>query len=158
MKKLVDIGNDVSMYIGNIDAVPDYMEIGAKVFPPTIYPDMMKGLTNYRWGWCGFNNHNGDQRQVNMTLTNKMWEYIAAGCPVLVYGAPETSRLVDELGVGVTISNLDELGNVDKAFGHIYPQLKANVEVIRRKCTMEMNIWKVENLYRSVLKSCGHID
>lgn len=151
-KKIVEMGNDLTMYIGNMDAVGPYSDFGAHIFPPTVYPDMMRGLTKHKWGWCGFDNSDGKQRQVNMTLTNKMFEYITAGLPVIVYGAQETARLVNELGVGFSVNDLEELGNVETNYGSLYPTLKANVERVRKTLMMEKHVWKIENLYREILE------
>ena len=151
-KRVVELGNDLTMYIGNSDALASYSDFGASIFPPTNYTEMMKGMVRYKWGLVCFNNADGTQRQTNMTLTNKWQEYMMCGLPVIVFGAAETARITKELGVGIVLENLDDLGNVDSNYGHLYPQLKANVEKARKILTMEQNVWKLENLYRSVLE------
>ena len=87
-----------------------------------------------------------------MTLTNKWQEYITCGLPVIVFGANETARITKELGVGIVLENLDDLGNVDTNYGHLYPTLKSNVEKARKILTMEQNLYKLENLYREVIE------
>ena len=150
-KRVVELGNDLTMYIGNSDALASYSDFGASIFPPTNYTEMMRGMVRYKWGLVCFNNADGTQRQTNMTLTNKWQEYMMCGLPVIVFGAAETARITKELGVGVVLENLDDLGNVDTNYGHLYPTLKANVEKARKILTMEQNIWKLENLYREII-------
>lgn len=150
-KQIVEMGNALFMYIGNGDVVGAYSDFGATIFPPTDYEEMMKGLTQFKWGLVAFNNADKTQRQTNMTLTNKGKEYIIAGLPLIVFGADETARLVSELGIGICLDRLEDLGNVEENFGNVYPQLKANIDKVRKEMTMEANIWKLENLYRRVL-------
>lgn len=151
-KKVVEMGNDLTMYIGNSDALISYSDFGATILPPTDYLEMMRGMTKFKWGLVCFNNADGTQRQTNMTLTNKMFESIMAGLPVIVFGAHETARVVNELGVGIVLENLEDLGNVEENYGHLYPQLKCNVDRVRKDLVMEKNIWKLENLYREVIE------
>lgn len=150
-QEIVEMGNELHMFIGNCDAVAAYSEIGATVYPPTDYEEMMKRLTQFKWGLVAFNNADGTQRQTNYTLTNKMFEYITAGLPVIVFGADESARIVSELGVGICLDRLSDLGNVEETFGDTYPQLKKNVDRVRKDLFMENNIWRLENLYREVL-------
>jgi hypothetical protein len=149
------MGNELFMHIGNLDAVASYSDIGATVYPPMLYTDLMNALINYKWGWCGFNNPDKEQRQTELTLTNKCWEYVAAGLPVIVYGATETARLVNELGIGFSINTMEELGNVEENYGSLYPIFKENVERIKREGIpwMENHVWKLENLYHVVLEN-----
>ena len=150
-KQIVEMGNELHMFIGNSDAVGPYSDIGAVIYPPTDYEEMMHRLVQFKWGLVAFNNADKTQRQTNMTLTNKMFEYLAAGMPVIVFGADESARIATELGVGICLDKLEDLGSVEEKFGKVYPQLKANVDRVRKELLMENNIWHLENLYREVL-------
>lgn len=152
-KQIVEMGNSLSMFIGNGDAVVPYSDIGATIYPPTQYEEMMKQMIKFKWGLVAFNNADKTQRQTNWTLTNKEKEYVMCGLPIIVFGADETARLVSEMGIGIVLDNLDDLGCVDERFGNIYPQLKKNVDAARKTMTMENNIWVLENLYRSVINN-----
>jgi hypothetical protein len=150
-RKLVEMGNEVHMYIGNIDGFETYQDIGAFVRPPTHYDTMMKELVNYKWGALIFNNENLDQAQTNFTTMNKAYEYITAGLPIIAMGAPEQVRVLEKYGVVLDFKKTEDIGNIEKNYGHLYPELKANVDKARKMLTMERHINIVENLYNKVL-------
>lgn len=150
-KKLVEMGNEVHMFIGNMDGFESFQDIGAFVRPPTHYDDMMKNMCEFKWGALIFNNENLDQPQVNLTTMNKAYEYIACGLPIIAMGAPEQVRVLEKYGVVLDHKKTEDIGNIEQQYGHLYPELKANVEKARKLLTMERHIHKVEDLYNAVL-------
>jgi hypothetical protein len=152
MRKLVEMGNELHMYIGNIDGFEAYQDIGAFVRPPTHYDQMMNEMLNYKWGALIFNNEGLDQPQTNLTTMNKAYEYIMCGLPILAVGAPEQVRVLEKYGVVLEFEKTEDIGNVDQNFGAKYAELKANVDKARKVLTMERHINIIENLYNKVLK------
>lgn len=150
-KQMVDMGNEVHMYIGNYDGFETYQDIGAFVYPPTIYNEMMKGMVLRKWGALVFNNEELTEEQTNLTTMNKAYEYIMAGLPIIIMGAPLQAEVLRKYGVAIELEKMSDLGNVEQKWGHLYPQLKANVDRARTLLTMERHIHVIEKLYKSVL-------
>jgi hypothetical protein len=152
MKKIVEMGNELHMFIGNIDGYESYQDIGAFVRPPTHYDDLMKQMLSFKWGALIFNNEKLDQPQTNLTTMNKAYEYIMCGLPIIAMGAPEQVRVLDKYGVVLNHEKTEDIGNIEQQYGHLYPELKANVDKARKTLTMERHIHIVENLYNKILK------
>ncbi len=82
---------------------------------------------------------------------NKAYEYVMAGLPIIFLGAPYQAKIFKPYNISIELEKMEDLGNVEEKFGHLYPELKANVEKARKVLTMERNIHRVENLYNKVL-------
>jgi len=149
-KQLVEQGNEVHLMPGNIDATTTYANIGAYCYEPQTYTKLMQSLRSKKYGLCVFNNPKFDQKQVNITLTNKHFEYIACGLPVIVFGAPATAAWVKKTGEGICFDRLEDIRPevLDKA----YPSCKAVVDKIAPEYVMEKHIHKLEALIDEVLK------
>ena len=111
MKKLVEMGNEVHMFCGNLGAFDTYQGTGAVLYPPTPYDKMMEGLVNFKYGIVVFNNEDGTKDQVNYTLTNKEHEYLQAGLPCIACWCPETMKHVNKHNIGFTFSHIEEISN-----------------------------------------------
>jgi hypothetical protein len=156
MKQIVDMGNELHMYIGNMDGFEAYQDIGAFVYPPTHYDEMMKGMATRKWGALVFNNEDLTEEQTNLTTMNKAYEYIMAGCPLIIMGAPHQAEVLRKYGVAIELEKLSDLGNVEQKWGHMYPQLKENVDKARKLLTTERYIHIIEKLYKAVLDNTKH--
>lgn len=150
MKKLVEMGNEVHMFCGNVDAYKTYQHTGAVLYPPTMYNELMPALTKYKYGLTIFNNADGNQDQVNYTLTNKFFEYTRCGLPTIACWCPESEKLINKWGVGFTFSNMDEIGNCSQ-LEEKYLEKMDNIKTFNSKVYMENFIWKIENLYAKLL-------
>ena len=148
-KQLVEQGHEVHLMPGNADASSSYANLGAYVYQPQVYPKLMELLRSKRWGLCTFNNPKLDQKQVNITLTNKHFEYIACGLPVIVCGAPATAEWVKKTGEGICFDRLEDI--TPEALDKAYPDCKAVVDKIAPEYTMENHIHKLESLIQEVL-------
>lgn len=148
-KQLVEQGHELHLQPGNIEACQPYSNIGAYVYEPQVYTKLMESLRNRRFGLVTFNNPKLDQKQVNLTLTNKHFEYIACGLPVIVCGAPATAEWVKKTGEGICFDKLEDITPevLDKA----YPACKAVVDKIASEYTMEKHIHKLESLIDNVM-------
>lgn len=150
IKKLVEMGNEVYMYCGNADAYKTYQHTGAVLYPPTIYNEMMSGLTKFKYGIAIFNNEDGNQNQVNYTLTNKESEYLHCGLPTIACWCPETEKHIEKHKIGFTFKHINEIGNcsqIDKE----YLDVMENIKTKKKELTMENYIVLLENLYADVL-------
>jgi glycosyltransferase involved in cell wall biosynthesis len=92
-----------------------------------------------------------------LTLPNKLFEYLAAGLPVIATDLPVLGRLVAELGVGETVPPNDPAAIA--AAGHrlasrtAREQLAPHVEAARRRFTWENERPALVGLYRGL---AGH--
>jgi len=150
MKRLVEMGNEVHMYCGNITAYHSYQSTGAKLYPPTMYEDMMKGLIERKYGIVGFNNQDGKQQQVNLTLTNKMHEYLQAGLPSLSFWCRESEKYIKKHNIGFTFDHIDQIGNTSQLENE-YAEKIESIKKKRKELVMENFIWKWENLMAELL-------
>lgn len=155
-KQMVDMGNEVHMYIGNVDGFEAYQDIGAFVYPPTNYDEMMQGMVSRKWGALVFNNEDFTEPQTNLTTMNKAYEYIMAGLPLIILGAPLQAEVLRKYGVALELKKISDLGNVEQNWGHLYPELKKNVDRARVLLTMERHIHVIEKLYKRVLDNTNH--
>jgi hypothetical protein len=151
MKEAVASGNEVFIYAGNPQGYQSHLDIGATVFPPTEYDDLMSDMRKYKWGWLLFGEK--DDPQTKNTTANKFFEYIKCGVVPIVCWAEESAKWAKKFGCGIALKDPSELGNIEKNFGHLYPRLKARVDEINTtgELDSENHIWKVEKFWDSVL-------
>ena len=148
-RQIVEQGNELHLIPGNSDATITYANIGAFVYEPMVYPKLMEALRNKKWGLCVFNNEDLTQKQVNITLTNKHFEYITCGLPVIVCGAPATAEWVKKTGEGICFNRISEI--IPEKLEEAYPSCKAVVDKISSEYTMEKHIYKLEELIASLM-------
>jgi hypothetical protein len=150
IKKLVDMGNETYMYCGNITAFDTYQPTGVILRPPIMYDKMMAELIKHKYGVLVFNNEDGEKDQVNLTLTNKFFEYTAAGLPSLACWCPESMKLVEKWDVGFTFNHIEEIGNCSQLEEQYLTKMD-NIKEFNSKVYMENYIVKLENLYANLL-------
>ena len=150
MAKLVELGNETHMFCGNLTAYQTYQTAGAILYPPTIYDKMMEALVKFKYGVLIFNNKDGKKRQVELTLTNKAQEYMAAGLPSLACWCKESEKWVKKHGIGFVFSDIEEIGNCSQLEDK-YMEIMNNIKQKRKELVMENFIVLVENLYAEVL-------
>ena len=137
-QQLVDQGVELHLMFGNIDATRNYSNIGAFVYEPQMYPELMKKMMGMKWGAIIFNNANRSQQQVNLTLCNKMFEYFACGLPIIVFGAPATEDWIKKNGGGIIVDDLKDI--TPQLLESKYAEKRAEVDKIRGDLTMEKHI------------------
>ncbi len=150
MKRLVELGNETHMYCGNLSAYKTYQDIGLVLYPPTQYDEMMKGLVKFKYGVLIFNNETGENRQVTLTTTNKFFEYLQAGLPMLSCWCQESMEHVKKHKIGFTFNHIDEIGDCS-SFENKYKEVFENVLQKRKELVMENFIVRYENLIADVL-------
>lgn len=151
MKRLVEMGNEVHLYCGNLTAFKTYQDMGAVLYPPTDYDELLKALGKFKFGLVTFNNKDGSENQVNMTLTNKCFEYAHAGVPPIVCWAKESENYVTKHGIGFVFDDLNNIGNLSQITKEQYMEKLETLKVFRKDYVMENFIWKEENLFASLL-------
>jgi len=150
IKRLVELGNETHCFLGNLSAYDTFQQSGAVLYPPTQYDEMMHGLTKFKYGLCIFNNEDGKKDQVNYTLTNKAQEYLQAGLPTLTCWCPETEKWIKKHNIGFVFNHVNEI-TPNAEFHNHYLEIMDNIQTVRKQLVMENLIWKLENLYATLL-------
>lgn len=79
------------------------------------YPTLMNHMTKFKYGYAGAAN---PETTVHDCVTNKFWEYLAAGCKVLTYNSDEmTGLLLTSEVEGDKIYMESELSKMTEAYG-----------------------------------------
>lgn len=111
---------------------------------------LLQEMTQYDYGWAGFNTNEKNEKHVGVALPNKIFEYIACGLPVLAFPHKTVRRFIEENEVGFVLNDLDELA--DQLKNGRVEKIKRNILKARYKFTVENNISKVIFFYRDL---CG---
>jgi glycosyltransferase involved in cell wall biosynthesis len=109
-----------------------------------VFEDMIRRVARHDWGLVGnIENHPA----WNVALPNKLFEYMAAGIPVVVFNASECAEFVKEHGVGIVVRSVKEFKERWKE----KRKCRENVIKKRRQFAMENHISRVEDLYRELV-------
>ena len=109
---------------------------------------LLQEISKYDFGWAGFN-ATKNKKHLDVTLPNKLFEYIACGLPVLSFPHRTQKRIIEEHGLGFVfhdIAELVELLNTD--FVH---ERRKTVLKKRHDFTIEKNIGSVKDFYEKIL-------
>jgi len=98
----------------------------------------------FDWGLCG---NLGKFREWDVAMPNKLFEYMAAGIPVIALNAEETGKFVKEHDVGISVSSVEEI----KERWDERERCQRNVMLKRHQFTMEKHIHIVKDLYCQLL-------
>ncbi len=102
------------------------------------YEALLHQMPAFEWGYAGAAN---SQHNINICFTNKCWEYIACGLPVITYNATEMAEWIGANWVGRNLQNLD-----DRIITH---NIKRNVLwQSRHKWSMESQADKFTEIYK----------
>lgn len=105
---------------------------------------LIKLLGGHDWGLVG---NIREHTEWKNALPNKLFEYMAGCCPVVSINAEESSRLIEEYDVGITVGSLEELRD---RWGE-HREKRKNVVKHRFAFAMDSHIHKVEGLYKQVM-------
>jgi glycosyltransferase involved in cell wall biosynthesis len=134
-EKLTASGIPFHLYGVRNEFKPSYLKAGAVAHSMHRFPDMMRQLSRYHWGLCG---HLDSHPQWQKAMPNKLFEYIAAGIPVISINAGEVSEFVKKHGIGCAVDGTDYLRNAkDIVLRNAYADV---IMENRHKFTMESQI------------------
>jgi len=112
------------------------------------YEEMMKQLGEYDWGLCG---NLVPYPEWDVAFPNKLFEYLAAGIPVVAMNAPVVGEFVEKHGIGISVSSVQEL----KARWDERERCQAEVFKKRYQWSMERNVEGLLALYQELLQPAG---
>jgi glycosyltransferase involved in cell wall biosynthesis len=139
------LGVDFHLYAGGHEKELEGMYgESAFIHPGYAYRDLLTCVSRHDWGLVG---NTLDSPQWQQTLPNKLYEYIACGVPVVSINAKESSQVIQDYGVGITVGSIKEL--TERWSEH--RRFRENLIKIRQSLAMENQISVLENLYKSLV-------
>jgi hypothetical protein len=105
-------------------------------------------LSQYDYGLIPFN-MSTDRQHLDTALPNKLFDYLAAGLPVLSPPFLSLKAFVESNGLGIIFDGMDDL--VEKIGQVNLPELRKRVIDGREAFTIEKNIHVITDLYEKVL-------
>jgi len=110
---------------------------------------LLDEITQYDFGWAGFNANPKNKKHLDVTLPNKVFEYIACGLPVLAFKHKNIMSFINQHNVGLVFDSLNQMAsqlqNMNKN-----KYVKRSVLNKRHKFTVEKNIDKIIQYYRKL--------
>ena len=142
-KKLAAAGVAFHLYGVQPKFKLDYLAIGAIPHEMMPYSYMLRQLSRYDWGLCG---HIDNHPQWQKAMPNKLFEYLAAGIPVISINAGEVSEFVCRNSIGVEATSIESLVSAMRD-----TKLRAScaefVQANRHQFVMENQVPGIEGLY-----------
>lgn len=118
------------------------------LYDPLPYKQLLYELSQYHYGFVGFTFDDIPEEQklfLNATSPNKLFDYLSAGVPSIVYNMQTSSEIVKKYDIGFTCKNIKNLHKqIEKC-----NKICIDQEVFK-SLTMEANIEKVEDFYRDI--------
>ncbi len=144
-KRCHELGIDFHMYGNRCDDKykQTYNNI-AFTHMPQAYEVLMGILSRHDWGLVGNLTHT---HEWEVAFPNKLFEYIAAGVPVVAINAKECGRFLKEYDVGIEVQSLEEL--TERWPEH--NRCRENLIRLRDQWSMDNNIHCLEELYNSLI-------
>lgn len=145
-KKCHEIGMDFHIYTPrqNEKVLKHYQEAKAILHEPLNVGKLIKRMGSHDWGLVG---NISKHTEWEHALPNKLFEYMGGSVPVVSMNAAECSRIVEEYGVGISVSGPEELAKRWKE----HRACRTNVVKHRYEFAMERYIPRLEELYRQVM-------
>jgi len=110
---------------------------------------LLKEITRYDYGWAGFNTNEKNEKHVEATLPNNIFEYVACGLPVLAFHHRTVRNFIDEHNAGFVFNDLNEMASQLKD-REATRRVRENVLDIRHRFTVERNIGTVVDFYEKL--------
>lgn len=123
----------------------DYYEPICKLRNPLPYDKLLMLLGCHDWGLCG---NLKKYREWDLAMPNKLFEYLAAGIPIIALNCGEVADFVEKYGVGIAVKSVQEI----KERWDERAECQKNVFLKRFEFAMEKHIHILEELYEKLLK------
>ena len=114
--------------------------------------ELLYEITQYNFGWAGFNENPKNKRHLDTALPNKIFEYISCGLPVLAFPHKNIRDFLSRYNVGIVFDDIDEM--VSRLRDEDLEDIRMNVLNLRRRFTIEKNISRVISFYKKI--QLGH--
>lgn len=145
-KQCESVGMDFHLYAGgNVEELEKMYGNSAYIHEGKSFQDLLHCVSRHDWGLVG---NTLQTSQWQQTLPNKLFEYLAAGVPVVSINAKASAEIIEEYDIGITVESIEELAEQ----WALHRPKRTNVIKCRKDFTMEKHIHKVEELYERVRK------
>ena len=144
---ILKTGTPVWAYRGNtVSDVSEYGNFGTMIMGPLPYHALVNNLTAFEAGLVGSPQ---PDPMFDGALPNKLFEYIAAGLPILAWNAGDSvNEFILATGTGAVLDNLEEIPDVLNEFKKM--NMRDHVWSLRHYWSMDSQGEKVENLYKKI--------
>ena len=112
---------------------------------PMASTDLFEELTQYDFGWAGFN-ITENERHMDTVLPNKLMEYIVCGLPVISLNHKSQRKFIIEHEAGIVIDNIADLSERLKSF---------DLDKVRKRLLKNKNEFTIEGKIEKVLRFYG---
>lgn len=109
VKKMVEMRIPFHIYGANNHWDSIYQNLGAYTYPLMPYHILLNSLRRYDWGFVG---PGIPHPAFEWCMPNKLFEYLAAGIPVIVWESAEAAQFVEDRHIGWVVRDLDEIRDV----------------------------------------------
>ena len=144
-RELTKQGIPLFLYGLDPELQTEYGNAGAVPMGRLGYFTLLKQLSRFDWGFLG---SCVPHIQWETAMPNKLFEYMAAGIPVLAFNAGESAKFIREHNVGIVLDSMEQIGDIYSKHAE-YRQIVAEK---RHLWTMESQTEKILALYKEVLK------
>ncbi len=142
---LSDKGIPIVAFAANTDAVVHHGESGAMVLGPVDHFQLLSHLSRFDWGLVG--SPLKANLQWDYAMPHKLFEYIAAGIPIITWSAAEVAEFVKKHKVGVVVDSWKDIPDIYDQ----HEQYRKNVSLVQTQFTMEKQIDELIAMYEELL-------
>lgn len=143
VKFLSDNGKLIGMYGIYPGIQPEYLKLGALCMGIVEYGEMLRQLSRYDWGFVG---NTESHSALKYCMPNKLFEYVAAGIPVIVMNCEEAGAYVVDHDLGIYADSPEE---VIERYGE-HEKWRELLLNNRESLLMENEIEKVIDIYAQI--------
>jgi len=147
MNEAHKLGMDFHIYSGRTDE-KFRKHYGDKAFlhKALEYDELLLSVGRHDWGLVG---NVKKTSEWDVAMPNKLFEYLSCGVPVVSMNAGASSKFLEETGLGITVSSVEELA----ARWSEHREVRKHVLRGRKNWSMNAHIHKLENFYEGLLAS-----
>jgi hypothetical protein len=147
-KQATEMGMDFHLYSGRSGkkfhkAYSQYEK--CFLHEPQHFPDLLKAISRHDWGLVG---NVYETPEWDVAMPNKLFEYMAAGVPIVAMNANACAEFVHSHKIGISVHSLKELG--ERWSEHV--ECRKNLLKHRKGFSMDSYISELEGFYRRVTK------
>jgi glycosyltransferase involved in cell wall biosynthesis len=110
---------------------------------------LLNEITQYDFGWSGLNVNPKNRKHLDVSLPNKVFEYVACGLPVLSFKHENIMSFLNQHEVGLIFNNISEMASKLQNLSDIRC-IKDTVLKKRYEFTVEKNINRLIHYYEKI--------